>query len=213
GLAALAAAGPVPLEREHLVGQLDEATHAAEVLREDHEVRHRAPAIEEAVADAGADLRPPEAARVDHLLRVPGQEEPGQRAPRHETEQQLHLDLGEILGLVTDQMVVESAGRDGGQGEPAEIDLVQAAPSLEMLLPAAGHVVEPAPLADERGRALATEGLVLLVRKQWAGQVEARALDDAPDLLPGEGGIGAPELSLVPSRELGVGHDRTEQGA
>src|SRR6266545_806210 len=110
-------------------------------------------------------------------------------------------------------MVVEPAGRHGGQGEPAEVDLIQASAGLEMLLPAAGHVIEPAPLADECRSALAAEGLVLVARKKGPGPVEARALDDAPYLLPGEGGVGAPELSLVPPRELRVVHDQAQRGA
>jgi len=164
-LVAFAAAGPVPLEREHLVGQLDDATHTAEVAREGHEVRDRAATIEESVADARAHLGPPEAAGVDHLLRVTRQEQPTERAPRHQTEQQLHLDLREVLGLIADQMVIEPTGGDGGKGDPAEVDLVQAAAGLEMVLPATGHLMEPAPLPDERRSALATEGFVLLARK------------------------------------------------
>src|SRR5207249_1950674 len=116
----------------------------------------------------------------------------------------------EVLGLVADQVIVQPAGRHGRQGEPAEVDLIQAAAGLEMLLPAAGHVIEPASLPDEGRSALAAEGLVLLARQERAGKVEARALDDAPDLFPGEGGIGAAELSLVPPGELGVVHDRAE---
>ena len=141
----------------------------------------------------------------------PARKSPAERSAGHEAEQELHLDLRQVLRLVADQMVVEPAGRDGGQGQAAEIDLVEAPPGLEVLLPAPRHLVEPAPLSDERRRALAAEGLVLLARQQRAGRIEARALDDAADLLPRERGVGAPELALVPSRELGIVDDRARR--
>src|SRR5258705_1542004 len=82
-----------------------------------------------------------------------------------------------------------------------------------MLLPSPRHQVEPAPLSDERRRALAAEGLVLLARQQAARRIEARALDDAADLLPRERRVGAPELTLVPSRKLGIVDDGARRGA
>ena len=77
-------------------------------------------------------------------------------------QEQFHLHLGQILGLVAQQVIVEAARRHAPQGQPAEVDLVDAPPGFEVFLPAPRDLVEPRALTHEERRAFAPEGFILL---------------------------------------------------
>src|SRR5207249_952085 len=118
-----------------------------------------------------------------------GEIEPLEGPPLVQLQDEGDLDLGEVLGFVAHDVGVAVLGADAREGETAEVDLVREPFRAKVLLPLVGDVEQAAALGDEQRGALAPERFVLAAREHGAPNVEAGALDDAPDLLPGEGAV------------------------